>query len=685
MKRGMHFMCWFDEDWNYHPGMPMKRLQQIEDIVGVEGKVLLWSCLGSGAIGLPYLDREANEEVSPRLRFYGFLNDREFCQECSKRGITAYGVVWKAQLWEFPAEFNDDGSELLALNKLRGTGKKGWLGVKEMSENSYPKLFNSMDKYFPEGLVNSDGEKVHNFLEEFKCRTLDNGNIFSSWLMVPGHDHLCYTPCCNNPAYMAYLKKEIEMMIDAGAGGILIDETDTNFLAAKNSGCFCKDCIKGFREYLRNNTDANTDSLDLTSFDYQSFLKEKGCSDADLAAAQGSKRWKIPFYKEFWDFQIKSEENCIKILRNHTREYAKQKNIKDMPFTANLFNCLPHTSSLRKYLDYVAGEKSGIKLRQDGWYRFAKSFIGDKESCFIEDPNDHVLDILSDIKNGISDAYILFMLEPLAHGANIAIPYGSWLMNFKKDSFYPDMEVERKMGKWLMERENLFTNKFISGTAVVYDQRSAYERQIYECDYLDMHQEAGFKLFHNLCQELCNYGILFNVLYVSSEEPLTYERLKGYKNMLMPDVCCLSESESSQLFDWVDSGGRIGAMGRVHPSLNKFALTIRHPLSTGEEIRNWMNPNNQQQVVQLDRKNVGMSVHKTETGYALHLINYNLNNITRKIEAVDLMRYKLLDSPRNVKIHSFPGPCCSVEYNDQTRILEVERLGIYTIIEFEFE
>jgi len=78
MIRGMHYMCWYRHDWNYHPSMPMRRLQQVQDIVGMHGNTLLWSCLGSGAIGIQYLDAEANEPVPPRLRFYGYLSDREF-------------------------------------------------------------------------------------------------------------------------------------------------------------------------------------------------------------------------------------------------------------------------------------------------------------------------------------------------------------------------------------------------------------------------------------------------------------------------------------------------------------------------------------------------------------------------------------------------------------------------------
>jgi len=67
MIRGMHYMCWYRNDWNYHPSMPMKRLQQVQDIVDMNGNMLLWSCLGSAAIGIQYLDKEANEPNSATM------------------------------------------------------------------------------------------------------------------------------------------------------------------------------------------------------------------------------------------------------------------------------------------------------------------------------------------------------------------------------------------------------------------------------------------------------------------------------------------------------------------------------------------------------------------------------------------------------------------------------------------
>ena len=75
-------MCWHKGDWNYHPSLMPKRLQQIEDAAASNVNTLMWSCMGSGAIGLPYLDKEINEQMPPRLRFYGYLNDSEFVERC---------------------------------------------------------------------------------------------------------------------------------------------------------------------------------------------------------------------------------------------------------------------------------------------------------------------------------------------------------------------------------------------------------------------------------------------------------------------------------------------------------------------------------------------------------------------------------------------------------------------------
>ena len=677
MIRGMHYMCWFPEDWNYHPSMPMKRLQQVQDIVDVGGNVLLWSCLGSAAIGLQYLDREANELIPPRLRFYGYLNDKEFCEECAKRDITAFAVVWTAQMWEFPAEFNDDETELLALNKLKGVGKPGWLGMRELSTDRYPELFPSIRKYFPDGLYNSDGELVMDFLEEFKIRTLEGNDVQSTWLLVPNHDHACYTPCGSNPAFAEYMKKQVEMMIDAQAGGIMIDEIDMHLHGLRNAGCFCKDCMKGFRTYLQANPSARTAELDLSDFNYRTFLKERGYTDHDLLGSQTVDQSRIPLYREFVNFNLQQMEVSLANILRYAKEYSMRVRGQEIPVAANLFNCLPHTAALRKYCDLIIGERSGTDLRQDGFYRFGRAFFGDREGSFIEDPSEHILRVVEDLKNGKVDTYILFMLEPLSQGFNIAIPYGAWLINWVKDSFYPDMEIERKMGTWLKAHESLFVPNPVAEIAVLYDTRSALDIEMFQGGYLERRDTAGFRTFHELTQSLCDHHVLYDVLHVSDDEPLTEERLSGYKKLLLPDAFCLPDAEISLIDGWLNSGGKALTLGRTHAHLKHLRSHFDKPAAFLAWVREGGQPVNI--VDGKYTKDIGIGLHKTVNGYALHLVNYLFDATTRQIEEIPEVKFRLSWQPDSVEVHTFPDTHTEIEV-DRDRVT-VRNLGIYTVVE----
>ena len=315
MLKGIYFMGWQRDMWNYHPSLPMKNMQMVEDICDIHGNMLIWSSLGSGAIGLPYLDKEANDPTPPRMRLYGYMNDREFCEECRKRGVKVFSVLWKAQLWEFGAEFNEDETELLSLNILRGaSGNHKYVGMSELSTNQYPHLFDPIEKYFPDGLKDYKGRKVGDYLEEFKARSLEGRNILSAWLMAPDHDHKCYTPCCCKESYLAYMKRDVEMMIDAGAGGLHIDEYDTQKHVLHNAGCFCGECMDKFNQYLKQHEIPLPDDADPDTFNYRAYLLEKGYKDENLLAFNGNDRWDIPLYRHFLNMQIGSIEWVVREL-----------------------------------------------------------------------------------------------------------------------------------------------------------------------------------------------------------------------------------------------------------------------------------------------------------------------------------------------------------------------------------
>jgi hypothetical protein len=676
MVRGVHFMAWHRDMWNYHPSLPMKRLRMLDDVVAMGGTTLLWSCLGSGGIGLPYLDKEANEPVPGRLRFYGHLNDREFCAACAARGVTAFAVLWNAQLWEFPAEFGDDESELLALNIPRGVGTAGWLGLSELSRDRYPKLYRPMGDFFPDGLRDLEGASIADYLEEFKQVSLDGEDILSGWLMVPGHTHRCHTPCGSDRAYIAYAKRQIELMVDAGAGGILIDEVEAHNNGLRtHGGCFCRDCVAGFRRYLRAHPpeEAARLGLDLDTFDYRAFLKGRGYTDADLLRSSGERFWDVPLHRAYVGYVYDTIDRTIAELADHTRDYSARARGAPVPVSGNLYNCLPDRAPLRKHLDVLSGEKTGLAVRQDGWYRFARAFLGGKPACLIEDPSQHILDIAEDLKDGRADAYTLFMLEPLAQGVAMAVPYGAWLINAAEDALYPDMRVAAAMGRWLTEHEDLFAAEPVADIAVVYDQRAARERFVFHDKERD--REAA-TAFHVLSQHLCDNGCMYRVVYAGDDDPLTDERLRPYARVLLPDCDGLAEPDIAALARWVAAGGEARVVGRPHDAL---AAHGHFDGPTDTAVVAWLRAGPSLARLAAGR-GIGYGLHKLggAGGYALHVVNYNLDRATRTVARQGEVAFELAWQPRFFRAASFPGPDAAVELAGRTLVLR--DVGIYTVV-----
>jgi hypothetical protein len=251
MERGVYFDAWFPGQHCYHPSLPPRRLRMVEQLHEYKATMLVWSALGGGSVSLLYLEQEAFGAIDPRFRFYGFVNDSEFIQACQQHGIKVFGIVFEVQGWEFPVELNEAEDAILALNELRGVGTQGWMGLREFTQNRYPKLWKSFESYFPGGLLNSDGEQVTDLLEECCSRDIHGRPCHAHWVECPDRSHYCYEMDRNNPVWREYLKAIIRIQIDAGVAGVQLDEAETPITSLQYGGCFCKDCMKGFRAYLQ--------------------------------------------------------------------------------------------------------------------------------------------------------------------------------------------------------------------------------------------------------------------------------------------------------------------------------------------------------------------------------------------------------------------------------------------------
>ena len=141
MERGIYFDGWYHNNHCYHPSLPYRTMQMVEDLEKYKATILVWSVMGGGSISLPYLENEAFGELDPRARFYGFMNDSEFVAECKKRGIKAMGIVFEVQGWEFPVEVSPDGKHMKQFNVLRSGETGNYYGLNEFANGKYDGLF----------------------------------------------------------------------------------------------------------------------------------------------------------------------------------------------------------------------------------------------------------------------------------------------------------------------------------------------------------------------------------------------------------------------------------------------------------------------------------------------------------------------------------------------------------------
>ena len=74
MERGIYFDGWFKHNHCYHPSLPIRTVQMLEDLELYHGTALVWSGMGGGSISLPYLEQEINGPVD---LMEGNDNDKE--------------------------------------------------------------------------------------------------------------------------------------------------------------------------------------------------------------------------------------------------------------------------------------------------------------------------------------------------------------------------------------------------------------------------------------------------------------------------------------------------------------------------------------------------------------------------------------------------------------------------------
>lgn len=694
MERGVYFDAWFPHQHCYHPSLPGRRLRMVDHLVEYRATALVWSAMGGGSISLPYLEEEAFAQIDSRFRFYGFVNDSEFVQECKKHGIKVFGIIFEVQGWEMPAELNEDETQILAFNELRGAGKRVWMGLREFSQNRFPNLWPPIEQYFPDGLIDSDGNKVTDLIESCVSRDIHGVPCHARWVECPDREHECYLMDRNNPVWREYLKAIIRIQIDAGVDGIQLDEAELPITSFQYGGCFCKDCMKGFRAYLKNlpkeQLPSELDGVDLETFHYGEWLLAQGF---DFKA----KREGAPIFWEYHRFQTRQIAQYFAELADYARQYAAEKGRKVL-VSGNFFNLIAHWYyAMEPKVDLIITEMRNTRYRQPAWYRYVAGFAAGKPVIVAENPYGGVVpELVEMLKVGKGyDLFRMSLYEAAALGANMSVPYGAWMGSVIQDSFNPPHELCVEIQNFLADHESLFSHKTASETAVVYSVETEFQRESGRGIFADNRynvETSEIGPFWQACEALSDAVQPYDVLFFPDgdlrPDTLTHETLDQYRTLILPDCRFLTQAQSQLLQGYLANGGRLLVLGDLGTNLSagEHSTILNHQGTRRVEVGaafdlNWLP--HEQQVRLSTPAALAINLQRVETGIAIHILRYDYNSELDQVPALDelTLDLRLPGTFHSLEVFSpVELPEALLEGSDGSYHLTLKNLPLYSII-----
>lgn len=715
MERGVYFDGWFRQIPCYHPSLPERNLQMLDDLERFHATALCWAGMGGGSLSLPYLQHEAFGPVDPRMQIYGYMNDSEFIKECEKRGIRLYAIVFEAQGWEYPAVIGADG-KIVRLNKRAEEIKDHtWYGLREFGEDKYPDAFpTSLSDYYPDGIKNENGDTVTDLWEECAVRDMYGNPVHAQWVEVKGHEEQCYQMCRNNPVWREYLKKIIQLQLDAGASGIQLDECEVPMTAISSGGCFCNSCMRQFRQYLTEKRNEGTlgeewNGIETETFDYGSWLREHGCTFPKDA----------PFYRDYWEFQLRAVKKHFSELADHARKYAMEKYSRKIFVSGNFYNMQPAYYPIEDKVDTIVTEMDHTLFRQPYYYRFCSGFASGKPVIVAENPYGGIIPrLLEMLDRGKGyDLYRVFLLEASVYGCNMSVPYGGWMGNTVRDAFMAPRALTQEIQDFLYRNEELYPVSRSGGAAVLYSYAGYYWRDSSKGSGANGMQDAYESLmdatadtwtdpdmkpvpFWDVIRGLSEANRQYDVVMLPDgmlrQDSFSEEKLEGYPVVVLPDDDVLTENQCRVIERYAKKGGKVLILGRagekygLTEKLMKTGNAVYVPLEA-EYMPAFMKAFDEMYVpfapVLCDNVNAGIQCCVTADKTAVHILNYAYSEREDRIMPIPELVIRVKGMAGRKPEVLVPGkdrmPETETADAGEDSVVTVRNAGLYTVLVFE--
>ncbi len=261
---------------------------------------------------------------------------------------------------------------LQALEDFHATGLV-WAYIKDPADIATVKAsgrffqgaVNSSISGIPDRPKNASAE-AEGFIEKYSAKKLDGTPCIQPWKRHWPNEISATAGCCSNPEFLKAYIEQLKYWIDIGATMLQRDEVKANARMPEWGGCFCKWCMKGFRQYVKNNTtpqqrmELGIDNIE--TFNYRKMLIEQGAPVGDdFKNFDGGKLKEM-----FIDYQEQTTIDFHKKAHKALNEYAGFY----VPFSAN--NHASDFSPVMQEFDWFIGELTAAEATPEHIYNTIK-------------------------------------------------------------------------------------------------------------------------------------------------------------------------------------------------------------------------------------------------------------------------------------------------------------------------